>query len=42
MAACPRLAPPGQNHLLRSTSIVKQVEYSQATIRYSTFDNAAT
>jgi hypothetical protein len=42
MAACPRLAPPDQDHLLRSTSIVKSVEYSQATIRYSTFDNSAT
>jgi hypothetical protein len=42
MAACPRLAPPDQDHLLRSTSIVKNVEYSRAAIRYSTFDNSAT
>jgi hypothetical protein len=41
MAACPRLTPPDQDHLLRSTSIVKNVEYSRAAIRYSTFDNNA-
>ena len=42
MAACPRIAPPDQDHLLRSTSIVSKIEYSRNVIRYSTFDSDAT
>ncbi len=41
MGACPRLTPPGQNHLLRSTSVVRKVEYLPNEIRYSTFDGSA-
>lgn len=39
MATCPRIAPPDQDHLLRSTSVVRKIEYSPGVIRYSTFDN---
>lgn len=42
MAACPRIAPPHEDHLLRSTSVVRKIEYSPGAIRYSTFDNSAT
>jgi hypothetical protein len=42
MAACPRIAPSDQDHLLRSTSVVRKIEYMSREIRYSTFDNSAT
>jgi len=38
MGALPELAPKGQNHLLRSSSVVTQVEYGQKSIQYRTFD----
>jgi chitodextrinase len=42
MGAMPTLAPAGQNHLLRSTSIVQNVTYATGDIRYTTFDAGAT
>jgi hypothetical protein len=41
MGALPDLAPKGQNHLLRSSSVVTQVEYGQKSIQYRTFDSGA-
>src|SRR5579863_341226 len=41
MGALPELAPKGQNHLLRSSSVVTEVEYGQTSVRYRTFDAAA-
>lgn len=38
MGAVPDFAPRGQDHLLRSTSVVRKVEYGQHSIRYQTFD----
>jgi hypothetical protein len=42
MGAVPEFAPLGENHLLRSTSIVQKVSYGERNISYRTFDNAAT
>ena len=41
MAAAPELAPTGQNHLLRSSSILRQIHYSPDRIEYATFDSAS-
>lgn len=41
MAAVPDWAPPRQDHLLRSTSIVREIEYSQGRVRWRTFDPQA-
>lgn len=41
MAAAPELAPSGQNHLLRSSSVVKRITYAPRRIGYTTFDNAS-
>lgn len=41
MGAIPEFAPVGENHLLRSSSVVQQVEYGDRRIRYRTFDNDA-
>ena len=38
MGALPELAPSGEDHLLRSSSIVRQVEYSKRALHYNTFD----
>jgi hypothetical protein len=38
MGAMPELAPKGEDHLLRSTSVVRHVEYGKHTLRYTTFD----
>jgi hypothetical protein len=38
MAAMPELAPSTQNHLLRSSSVIREIEYSSETIAYRTFD----
>jgi hypothetical protein len=38
----PEFAPHGQNHLLRSSSVVQKVRYSKQGIEYQTFDKAAT
>ncbi|HLV87645.1 MAG TPA: hypothetical protein VKV39_11745 [Candidatus Sulfotelmatobacter sp.] len=42
MGAQPEWSPAGENHLLRSSSIVQEVSYSPAQISYRTFDNQAT
>lgn len=38
MASAPELAPDGQNHLLRTTSVVQSIQYGPDTITYSKFD----
>lgn len=38
MAAVPQWAPPRQDHLLRSTSVVRQVEQAPKKMKYRTFD----
>jgi hypothetical protein len=38
MGAVPEFAPKGEDHLLRSTSVVRSVEYGKHTLRYTTFD----
>ena len=42
MGALPDLAPIGENHLLRSTSVVQKVTYQPHHIAYRTFDDAGT
>ncbi len=42
MAAAPEIAPSSQNHILRSTSVVKTVSYLTNQVNYSTFDASAT
>jgi hypothetical protein len=42
MGAIPELAPAGESHLLRSSSVVQRVQYGAQSIRYRTFDAAAT
>jgi hypothetical protein len=42
MAAIPEWAPPRENHLLRSTSVVSHVEYAQDRVSWTTFDTDAT
>ncbi|MFB3922476.1 MAG: Ig-like domain-containing protein [Terriglobia bacterium] len=41
MASAPELAPRHQNHLLRSSSVVKTIRYSPDSVVYETFDKAA-
>ncbi len=38
MGAMPELAPKGEDHLLRSSSVVRSVEYGKRSLRYRTFD----
>jgi hypothetical protein len=38
MAAVPEWAPPGETHLLRSTSVVTRVDYEPGRTEWSTFD----
>jgi hypothetical protein len=42
LAAVPSFAPMGQNHLLRSSSIVKSVTYGKRSVDYTTFDSSGT
>jgi hypothetical protein len=42
MAAVPEFAPAGQNHLLRSSSVVQKVSYGDRRVEYRTFGAAAT
>lgn len=42
LGAIPELAPVGENHLLRSTSVVQKVAYSNRTVQYRTFHTSAT
>lgn len=39
MGAIPELAPAGQDHLLRSSSVVTKVAYGKKTLQYQTFDH---
>ena len=39
MASAPQLAPQNENHLLRSSSVVKTIRYEKNKIAYTTFDN---
>lgn len=41
MAAIPEWAPAGENHLLRSTSVVKSISYKPTEINYTTFYDAS-
>jgi hypothetical protein len=38
MGAHPELAPDNGNHLLKSTSVVSDIKYSDESISYTTFD----
>jgi hypothetical protein len=38
MGAVPEWAPPGQDHLVRSSSVVTEVAYDPRAVRYRTFD----
>jgi hypothetical protein len=42
MGAFPEWAPVDENHLLRSTSVVRSVTYAPTSITYTTFDAAST
>jgi hypothetical protein len=43
MGAIPEFAPIGQNHILRSSSVIQKVKYGTRKVEYSTFyDNAVT
>jgi hypothetical protein len=42
MGSVPEFAPQGQNHLLRSSSVVQKVRYSKQGIEYQTFDKVGT
>ena len=42
MGAVPEWAPPGENHLVRSTSVVSHVEYAPDRVSWTTFDAEAT
>jgi hypothetical protein len=42
MGAVPEFAPMGQDHLLRSSSVVRKVKYGKRSIEYETFDKSAT
>jgi hypothetical protein len=41
MAAVPELAPPDQNHLLRTTSVIRSIDYGDAAIAYEKWDEAS-
>jgi hypothetical protein len=41
MGAIPEFAPVGENHLLRSSSVVQHVEYDNRSLSYRTFDKDA-
>lgn len=42
MASLPSLAPENQNHLLRTTSVIRSITYSADAIRYEKFDAVST
>jgi hypothetical protein len=42
MGAVPEWAPPHENHLLQSTSVVTHVEYGPSRVAFATFDADAT
>jgi hypothetical protein len=42
MGYYPKIAPDSANHCLRSTSVIKSIQYHPKEINYSTYDSAAT
>jgi hypothetical protein len=42
MGALPELAPMGESHLLRSSSVVQKISYAPHRITYKTFDPEGT
>ncbi len=42
MGSVPEWAPPAENHLLRSSSIVQKVSYATSEVKYTTFDSDGT
>ena len=42
LGAIPEFAPVGENHVLRSSSVVQKVAYGDRSVQYRTFDPAAT
>ncbi len=40
MAAIPEWAPAGEDHLLKCSSVVQQIEYKPGTIRFNTYDDS--
>jgi hypothetical protein len=42
MGANPNWAPPGESHLLRSTSVLRAVEYGSASVSWEAFDDDST
>jgi hypothetical protein len=42
MASFPELAPDDQNHLLRTTSVIKTISYANDGITYTKFDRTST
>ena len=40
LGAIPEWAPAGENHLLRSTSVVQKISYTRDKLEYRTFDDA--
>ncbi len=41
MAAVPEWAPADENHLLRSSSVIKEIQYGKKQINFTTFDNSS-
>ena len=41
MAAVPEWAPADENHLLRSSSVIKKIQYGTKQINFTTFDNSS-
>ncbi len=41
MAAIPEWAPAGEDHLLRSSSVIQKIIYASSEIKYSCFDNSS-
>jgi len=42
MGAVPEFAPVGEDHVLRSSSVVQKVKYAARSVEYKTFDTIAT
>ena len=42
LAAIPEWAPAGENHLLKCSSVVRQINYDRKTIRFTSFDDYGT
>ncbi len=42
MEVFPELAPSGQNHLVKSSSVIRYIRYDEMKIEYDAFDNGST